>query len=89
MTEKLGKKDAQSKEKQFRESPWYILNLLRKIDQFGVPIPAFNIQGEDEVKSAFGGIMTATVMIFIVGYFFNKLNTITYNKNPIMNQSTI
>ena len=54
-----------------------------------MPIPAFNIEGEDEVKSAFGGIMTATVVIFIVGYFFNKLNTITYNKNPIMNQSTI
>ena len=33
--------------------------------------------------------MTTIVIISILGYFFNKLNNITYNKNPIMNQSTI
>ena len=54
-----------------------------------MPIPAFNIKGKQKVQSAFGGIMTATVIILTVGYFFNKLNTITYNKNPIMNQSII
>ena len=41
------KRNAQSKEKLFTESPWYISNMLSRLDRFGEPVPAFNIKGKD------------------------------------------
>ena len=79
------KRNSKRKEKKKGESPWLIMNFLRRIDNFGYPLPGFNIKGEDRVKTAFGGIMTATVIILTIVYFFNKFNTIADKKNPIMN----
>ena len=67
------------------ESPWYILNILRHLDRFGEPVPAFNIKGINQVKTAFGGIMTTMIMLFTLGYFNNKLNTALKKENPILN----
>ena len=65
------------------------MNVLRSIDRFGEPLPAFNIKGKDKVQTAFGGIMTATVIILTLVYFINKFNNIADKKNPILNQISI
>ena len=33
--------------------------------------------------------MTAIIVVFTLGYFFNKFNTIIKKENPIINESTI
>ena len=82
-------RNRQSKKTTFRESPWYVGNLLRQIDYFGEPIPAFNIKGKDKVTTAFGGIMTLTVMFFTLSYLISKINDIVEKKNPIINENKI
>ena len=65
------------------------MNVLRRIDRFGEPIPAFNIKGKDKVTTAVGGIMTLTVMFFTLSYLITKINSIVEKKNPIMNENKI
>ena len=43
----------------------------------------------NQVKTAFGGIMSVIIIIFTAGYFFNKVNTIIKKENPILNENTI
>ena len=57
----------------FSESPWHIAGFLRKLDRFGYPIPTFNIKGADKVTTAIGGMMTAIILTFTLGYFISKL----------------
>ena len=33
----------------FSESRWSVMNFLRSLDIFGLPLPAFNIKGKDKV----------------------------------------
>ena len=61
------------------------MNMLRRIDRFGEPLPAFNIKGKDKVTTAFGGIMTALIIILTLSYFISKVNSIVERSNPIMN----
>ena len=63
--------------------------MLSRLDRFGEPVPAFNIKGKNQVKTAFGGIMTVIIIVFTTGYFFNKFNTIIKKENPILNENTI
>ena len=73
----------------FSESPWHIAGFLRKIDRFGYPIPTFNIKGADKVKTAIGGILTATIMTFTLGYFIIKMQALIKGSDPIINENTI
>ena len=69
----------------FRESPWHFTNFLHRIDKFGQPIPGFNIKGQNEVKTAIGGIMTAIIVSITLGYFATKFNGLLNGDNPIIN----
>ena len=83
------KKDSYSQETTFRESPWYIMNFMRRIDRFGEPIPAFNIKGRNKVTTTIGGFMTLMVMFLTLSYLTSKINSIVQKKNPIMNENKI
>ena len=65
------------------------MNVLRRIDRFGEPIPAFNIKGKDKVTTAVGGIMSLIVIFITLSYLTTKLNSIVEKKNPIINESKI
>ena len=65
------------------------MNVLRRIDRFGEPIPAFNVKGKNKVTTAVGGIMTLLVMFFTLSYLISKINSILEKKNPIMNENKI
>ena len=39
---------------------------------FGKPIPAFNIKGENSIKSLAGGCMTITIMMLVFAYAIIK-----------------
>ena len=55
------------------ESPWHIFNLLRLIDRFGQPIPAFNISGKNKINTVVGGILTSAILTITLGYFVKIL----------------
>ena len=75
--------------KQFRESPWHISSFVREIDQFGSPIPAFNIKGSEKVKTTFGGILSATIVVLTLGYFVQNMQGLVKGDDPIINYVTI
>ena len=43
------KSNGNRKEKHTKESPWHIMKILRQMDRFGEPLPAFNLKGKDTV----------------------------------------
>ena len=57
----------------FKESAWHINSFFRKVDKFGQPIPAFNVNGKDKVKTAVGGFLTLAVLALVLIYFLIKL----------------
>ena len=65
----------------FSESPWHIMSFLRKLDRFGLPIPAFNVRGASEVKTAFGGVLTIAIIIVTLGYFALKFQDLRTGKD--------
>ena len=84
------KRNAQSKQrkipsKRFDESPYHITNFLRSIDRFGQPVPTFNIKGTNKIKTAFGGVLTAVIMTFALGYFTIKFEALFKGADPVIN----
>ena len=70
---KKQKKKGDNSERMFSESPWHMTNFFRRLDKFGEPLPAFNIKGEEEVKTVVGGILTFFSIILTLMYFASKL----------------
>ena len=84
------KRNVQSKQsevpsKRFDESPYHITNFLRSIDRFGHPVPTFNIKGTNKIKTAFGGVLTALIMTFALGYFIIKFEALFKGADPVIN----
>ena len=69
---------------EFWESSWSVRSFLRECDLFGRPIPAFNIKGKDEVKTAIGGILSALIMTVSFGYTIMKIYDLVLHNNPII-----
>ena len=72
-------------ETKFSESPWHVMTFLRKLDKFGQPIPAFNLKGEDKVKTSLGGLLTAAIMTTVLGYAIMKMYDLIVGADPIIN----
>ena len=63
--------------------------MLRQIDRFGEPIPAFNIKGKDKVTTAVGGITTLIVIFLTLSYLITKVNSVLEKETPIINENNI
>ena len=61
------------------------MNILRSFDMFGLPIPAFNIKGQDKIKTKVGGLLSALVMTLTLGYAITGIYDIKNKANPIIN----
>ena len=73
----------------FSESPWHISSILRKIDRFGKPIPAFNMKGKDQIKTVIGGIMTTAIITLTLGYFVIKFQDLMAGTDQIVNYNVL
>ena len=58
--------------------------VLVKIDQFGQPLPNFNIKGSDSVNSRLGGFCTLVLSVLVLAYAVVKFEQMWLRHNPIM-----
>jgi len=56
-------------------------SLLEKIDQFGRPLPTFNLNGEKMVHTVTGGLMTFAILVTILCYGSLKFYQMVTNHN--------
>ena len=57
-------------------------NLLRSLDMFGAPLPAFNIRGEEIVKTLPGGCLSVVMLSITLLFGLLKLQHLLERKNP-------
>ena len=69
------------------ESPWHIFSLLRLVDKFGQPIPAFNINGKNKNNTVVGGILTTSILAVTLGYFASSLQGTITGSNDVISYS--
>ena len=56
-------------------------SLLEKIDQFGRPLPSFNLNGEKQVHTVTGGLVTFAILVTILCYGSLKFYHLVTNHN--------
>ena len=67
-------------------SNWLITNVIRRIDRFGKNVPAFNIDGKDQVSTLLGGLLSITIRMLALGYGLSTLLDLIDKQNPTINQ---
>ena len=71
------------------ESPWHMFSILRQMDRFGQPIPAFNIKGKNQINTVSGGIMSAIILMVTFGYFLIGLQSLIVGTNRVINYNVV
>lgn len=61
---------------------WHIKNLVKGMDTFANEIPAFNLKGETKVKTLFGGLVTAGILLVVLTYALMKAIHLVDRRNP-------
>ena len=61
------------------------MNLLRSFDMFGLPIPAFNIKGQDTVQTKAGGFLSAIVYTLTLGFAIGGMSDLVNKSDPTIN----
>ena len=61
---------------------WHIGTVLANMDSFGKQIPMFNIQGDSQVKTVFGGVLSVLVITLTLMYSTMKFIDLMERKNP-------
>ena len=60
-------------------------HVLKQIDMFGKPMPAFNIHGKDEVNTSCGGFVSLVIIFITIMFGGLKLSHLTTRKGPTIN----
>lgn len=61
------------------------VKLLKSFDMFSSPLPAFNINGKDSVKTSIGGFMSLIFGYITLIFAINKFQDMAERKNPNIN----
>ena len=61
------------------------LSLFLNIDIFGKPVPSFNLEGKDTIKTTIGACMTLIMLILTLAFGLLKMRHLFERKNPIIN----
>ena len=56
---------------------WDARNYVRNLDIFAKDVPAFNINGQSEVKTLFGGILTCVIFVLTFSYATSAMIDLT------------
>ena len=59
--------------------------MLLTLDMFGTPLPSFNIQGEDQVRTHCGGCVSLLIMYVTFLFATLKLQHLLSKHNPSVN----
>ena len=59
-----------------------IFKFVKRLDLFGVEIPQLNLNGETQVKSSIGSIITIIIAILMFIFALIKLEHLANRKNP-------
>ena len=68
---------------------WQASEFLRRRDSFGKAVPAFNVEGDTQVRTIIGGIMTLTILTVTLGYSITKFGDLMEGNNPNINLKTV
>ena len=60
-------------------------SFFRNIDIFGKPVPSFNLDGKDTIKTTIGACMTLMILILTLAFGLLKMKDLFERKNPIIN----
>ena len=83
---KKNKKDRRAKSA-FVDSQWHAASFLRRLDNFGKSIPAFNIKGKDSINTVVGGFLTFAIMTLTLGYAVGGMIDLIEKADPIINEN--
>ena len=61
---------------------WLSGKVLQSFDSFGVPVPTFNIKGQDSVTTRTGGVVTILIVATVLLYATVKFNHLYTRHNP-------
>ena len=53
---------------------WGIANTMRNLDNFGRDTPQFNLRGENQVNTVYGGVVT--IMIFALALIYSSIKAV-------------
>ena len=68
---------------------WHIQHVFKDMDRFAKKIPAFNIQGDESVKTHFGGILTIFIMIITLLFAVDRFIDLIRKEDPSVNENSI
>ena len=63
---------------------WLTGSFLEKFDNFGEPVPAFNVKGEDMHKTRIGGACSLVIGALVLLFASIKFTHLTSKYNPQM-----
>ena len=69
------------------QSPYSLTNRLRSIDNFGLPIPSFNLKGKTHMTTWVGGLLSAIILAITLAYAIQKLHTLYLGLDPTINEN--
>ena len=55
---------------------------MTRFDQFGQPIPSFNLKGQETIKTGLGAFLTLMMTILVLGYAIIKINHLVIHHSP-------
>ena len=58
------------------------VNQLKKMDIFATRLPSFNMNGEEEVRTAAGGILSLAIYTLTFVFSLMKIQDLFLRKNP-------
>ena len=62
---------------------------VKELDLFGQPVPAFNISGKTQVKTAVGSIFSICLLSLTFAFGLIKLQAMIDRKNPQITTNTV
>ena len=72
---------------EFSKSPYSLGNSLRSIDNFGLPIPSFNLKGKTHITTWAGGLLSALIMAITLAFAIQKLYALYLGLDPTINEN--
>ena len=61
--------------------------MFHNLDNFGSPVPAFNVKGKSKVTTIIGGLLTAMILTLTLAYAVQKLFAVFERTDPTINEN--
>ena len=72
-----------------RQATWHMGPILKQIDLFGIPVPAFSIKNEQKIATKTGGLATLITICIMLLYGVGKMRQVIQRENPLITQALV